>query len=133
MTTALEGGEGSASRFGRSLTPGKTRYPLYGRLGGPQGRSGQMQKISPPPGFDPRTFQSLASRYTDYATRPTNELVGTSGTFYKRYSQQPLRMATRNLVCVFSSMREGSLLSPSSQGPNYHVCYTFIFPQCTLS
>ena len=33
-------GEGSASRPGRSLPPGKTRYPLYRRLGGPQGRSG---------------------------------------------------------------------------------------------
>jgi hypothetical protein len=29
MTTALEGGEVSASRPGRSLPPGKTRYPLY--------------------------------------------------------------------------------------------------------
>ena len=24
-----------------------------------------------PPGFDPRTFQPVTSRYTDYATRPT--------------------------------------------------------------
>jgi hypothetical protein len=46
MTAALEGGEGSASRPGRSLPPGKTRYPLYRRLGGPQGRSGQVRKIS---------------------------------------------------------------------------------------
>ena len=29
MTTALEGDEGSASRPGRFLHPGKTRYPLY--------------------------------------------------------------------------------------------------------
>jgi len=29
MTTVLEGGEGSASRRGRSLPPGKTRYPKY--------------------------------------------------------------------------------------------------------
>jgi len=42
MTTALEGGEGSASPPGRSLPPGKTGYPLYRRLGGPQGRSGQV-------------------------------------------------------------------------------------------
>ena len=70
MTTALEGGEGSASRPGRSLPPGKTRYPLYRRLGGPQGRAGQVRKISPPSGFDPRTVQPVASRYTDYATRP---------------------------------------------------------------
>ena len=68
---ALEGGEGSASQLGRSLPPGKTRYPLYRRLGGPQGRSGQVRKISPPPRFDPRTVQPVASRYTDYATRPT--------------------------------------------------------------
>ena len=51
MTTALEWGEGSASRPGRSLPPGKTRYPLYRRLGGPQGRSGQVRKISPPTGI----------------------------------------------------------------------------------
>jgi len=69
ITTVLEGGEGSASRPGRSLTPGKTRYPLYRRLGGPQGRSGQVRKISYPPGFDPRTVQPVASHYTDYATR----------------------------------------------------------------
>ena len=30
-----------------------------------------MRKISPPPGFDPRTVQPVASRYTDYAARPT--------------------------------------------------------------
>jgi hypothetical protein len=71
MTTALERGEGSASRPGRSLSPGKTRYPLYRRLGGPQGRSGQVRKISPPPGFDPQIAQTVASGYTDYATQPS--------------------------------------------------------------
>ena len=29
-----------------ALPPGKTRYPLYGRLGGAQGRSGRVQKNS---------------------------------------------------------------------------------------
>jgi hypothetical protein len=37
-----------------ALPPGKTRYPLYRRLGGRQGRSGRVRKISPPLGFDPR-------------------------------------------------------------------------------
>ena len=60
MTTALEGGEGSASRPGHFLPPGKTRYPFYRRLGGPQGRTGHVRKISPPPGFDPRTVQPVA-------------------------------------------------------------------------
>jgi hypothetical protein len=52
MTTALEGSEGSTLRSGRSLPPGKNRYPLYRRLGGPQGRSGRVRKISPPPPHD---------------------------------------------------------------------------------
>jgi hypothetical protein len=37
---------------------------VYSRLGGPQGRSGQMRKISPPTGFDPRTVQPVATRPT---------------------------------------------------------------------
>ena len=40
---------------------------MYRRLGGPQGRSGRVRKISPPPGFDPRTVQPVANRYTDCA------------------------------------------------------------------
>ena len=51
-----------------ALPPGKTPYPLYRKLGGPQGRSGQVRKISPPQEFDPRTVQPVASRYTYYAT-----------------------------------------------------------------
>ena len=50
-----------------ALPPGKTRYPLYTGLGGPQGRSGRLWKISPPPEFDPRTVQPAANRYTDWA------------------------------------------------------------------
>jgi hypothetical protein len=34
--------------------------PLY-----PQGRSGRVRKILPPPGFDPQTVQPVASRYTN--------------------------------------------------------------------
>ena len=50
-----------------ALPPGMTPYPLYRSLGRPQGRSGRVRKISPPPGFDPRTVQPVASSYTDYA------------------------------------------------------------------
>jgi hypothetical protein len=49
-----------AARPGRTSPPGKTRYPLYRRLGGSHGWSGQVRKISPPPGFDPRTVQPVA-------------------------------------------------------------------------
>jgi hypothetical protein len=44
-----------------TLPPKKTRYPLYMRLGRPQSLSGHVRKISPLPGFDPRTVQPVAS------------------------------------------------------------------------
>jgi hypothetical protein len=47
------------------LLSGKTRYPSFCGLGGPQERSGFLRKISPLPGFDPRTVQPIASCYTD--------------------------------------------------------------------
>jgi len=68
---ALEGGEGPATRPGPLFTPRKTRYRLYRKLGGPEGRSRHVWKISPPPGFDSRTVQLGASRYTGWATGPT--------------------------------------------------------------
>jgi len=46
----------------------KTRYLLYRRLGGTQGRFGRVRKISPQMGFDPRTDQPVASLYADCAT-----------------------------------------------------------------
>jgi len=58
------GGQGHALA---ALPSGMPWYLLYGRLGGPQGWSGQVWKISPPPGFDPWTVQSVASHYTQYA------------------------------------------------------------------
>jgi hypothetical protein len=60
-------GVGGQRHAPAALPPGITRYPLYRRLGRTQGRSGRVLKISPPPGFDPRAVQLVASRYTDYA------------------------------------------------------------------
>ena len=54
---------GEWSRHGR-FNPGKeTRYPFYRRLSGPQGRSGRVRNISPPPEFNPWTVQPVVSRY----------------------------------------------------------------------
>ena len=53
------------------LPPGKTRYPLYGRLGGPQGRSGWAENLVPT-GIRSWTVQSVVSRYTDWATWPNS-------------------------------------------------------------
>ena len=62
--------------WGGWSTPHSDRFThkndkLCRRFDETQGRSGQVRKISPPLGFDPRTVQPVASRYTDYATRPT--------------------------------------------------------------
>ena len=60
MTAALDGGEWSAARPSRTLLPVKTRCSFYRRLGGPQGRSGQVRKISFQPGFDPGPSSSYS-------------------------------------------------------------------------
>ena len=36
-------------------------------MGGAQGRTGRVRKISPPPGLEPRTVQPIVSHYNDYA------------------------------------------------------------------
>ena len=76
MTAALEWGEGSAARPGPTLPPGKTRYPFYKRLGGPQGSSGQAENLVPT-GIRFRTVQPVVSRYTrtDWATRPKDNII----------------------------------------------------------
>jgi len=70
MAAALEWGEWSAARPGRTLPPGKTRYPFYRRLGGPQCRSGRAENLVPT-GIRSRTAQPVISHYTDWATRST--------------------------------------------------------------
>jgi len=51
------------------LPPGNTRYPLYRRLGWPQGRSGRAENLFLT-GIRSRTVQPAVSHYTDRATRP---------------------------------------------------------------
>jgi hypothetical protein len=51
LTSALDGGGWSMPRPGRFTPAEETRYPLYRRLCGPQGRSGWVLKTSPPSGI----------------------------------------------------------------------------------
>jgi hypothetical protein len=64
LASALDevGGQRNSSA---GLPPEKTLYPLYRRLSVPQGRSGWVRKIFSLTGFDPRTVQPVARRYTD--------------------------------------------------------------------
>jgi hypothetical protein len=52
---------------GRIIPKKETLFTLYRRKGGPQGLSGRARKIFPPPRFDSRTFQPIASRYAYYS------------------------------------------------------------------
>ena len=52
------------------FTPGKTRHPFYSRLSGLKGRSGRAENLVPT-GIRSPTVQSVGSRYTNWATRPT--------------------------------------------------------------
>ena len=63
---------GTRRGWGVSVTPqllfttGKDSVPIVQEAG-----SGQLRKILPQSGFNPRTVQPVASRYTDWAIRPT--------------------------------------------------------------
>jgi hypothetical protein len=60
-------GVGGQRHAPATLSPGKTRHPLYRRLYGPQHRSGKGAENLAQPGFDTLTVQSVASRHTDWA------------------------------------------------------------------
>jgi len=59
LTSTLDG-VGGQRQATANLLLGKTRYALYRRRGGAQGRSGRVWKISPPLRFGPRTIQPIA-------------------------------------------------------------------------
>jgi len=72
LTTALDGGGWSMPCPSRFTTPpppppGKTRYQLYRRLCGPRAGLDECGKSRFSPGFDPRTVQRVARRYTNWA------------------------------------------------------------------
>ena len=50
-STSVLDGVGGQRHALAVLPPGKTRYSMYRRLGGPQGRSERKQKVSPPTGI----------------------------------------------------------------------------------
>ena len=67
LTSALDRNGWLTSLPGRFTCRNETRCPFYRRLGGPQGRSGRVRKISSPQGFDPRTVQPTAIHCINWA------------------------------------------------------------------
>jgi len=56
-----------------TLPSGKTPYPLYRGLGGPQGQSGWVENLVPTR-IGSRTVHAVVSHYTDWAAQPTSLL-----------------------------------------------------------
>ena len=71
LTSVLDGGGWSLPRSGRLTLGRETRYLLYRRLGGPQGRPGRVRKISPPTGI---RFPDRPARGHSLS-RPTHDFV----------------------------------------------------------
>ena len=72
LTSALDG-VGSRRHVLAALPPGKqTRYPLYWRLGGPQGRVWKNAKNLPPPA--PRNWNSISRQTGLYRVAIPTEL-----------------------------------------------------------
>ena len=90
----------------------------------PQGRSGPVHKISPPPEFDPRTVQSVASRYAHCA--------GEEGEYHSHCSRGMSTPPVRTQLCTWRSTelfchpwRDGFVLltaSSASSLPVARVC-----------
>jgi len=59
LTLALYGAEWLITRSVRFIPGKRIRSPFYRKLGGPQGRSGGVRKISPLPEFNSKTVQPV--------------------------------------------------------------------------
>jgi len=109
MTTALEGDEWSAARPGRTLPPGKSRYPFYRRLGGPQGRSGRAENLVPT-GIRSRTVQPGSS--VDIPTELSGPHINTHTLFY--YERKVWQKQEMSLLLHYCNIKHIPYLSHSS-------------------
>jgi hypothetical protein len=98
-----------------ALPSGKTRYPLYRRLGGTQGRSGHVRKISPPTGI--RSSDRPARSESLYRLRyPGFQVVLVQG-FSNNYNGPRARACVCEFECALSNLHKSDF--PNRRQPNY--------------
>jgi hypothetical protein len=68
-------------------TPLKDPVPILQEAGWAQGRAGCVLKILPPPGFDPRTVQTVVSHYTE-CVPPSQRIVVQLAKFHEARHQK---------------------------------------------
>jgi hypothetical protein len=96
-------------------------YPFYRRLGGPHGRSGLVRKMSSPLGFDLRRVQHIASRCTNWATRPTGNIM----TAYEKPTDWT------KCSIIFWTVRSCVTFPPAlSKTPNFTLKPSLSIPLC---
>jgi hypothetical protein len=128
LTSDLDKSVWSTSRPGR-FNPGPGTQP--------KSRSGRLRETSPSPGFDPRTFQPVASRYIDWA-------IAVHSTRTKSYWKCVRERSNNNAWTVTGRLqlkcnRKGRLYSinPHSRSQNrivvYRPVYLFLNPAIALS
>jgi hypothetical protein len=121
LDRGIRRGEWSAARPNRNLPPGKTRYPLYRMLGGPQGQSGRAENLASP-GFDPRTVQPVAQslyrlsyRAPTYIIHPRKISISCPGLPY-------LPAADVLRVSFLAAQVKSQVINPPSPA---HSCYWY--------
>ena len=112
-------GEWSAARLGCTLPPGKTQYPFYRMLGGPQGQSRWVENLVPTMIWS-QTIQPVVSCCTDWATQPI--ISASSWFYYKNLSRCTVTWTSDSyLVCNYLYVLQSSMLW------SVHLCLLNIF------
>ena len=119
MTAALEGGEWSAARPGRTLPRGRPGTHFTG------GWSGMVENFVPT-GIRSRTVQPVVSRFTDWATGP--KIRASSWPYYKNLSRcryLNVKLVNRNFVnkCMVLVSKTPTADNRTTAGINYKEQY----------
>ena len=126
MTSALRWG-GDQHHAPAALPPGKTRYPLYRRLGGPQGRSGRVRKISSPTGNFLFTFSQITNSVEQSFLRSWHVL--SQSTIYPHYLWKP-KVHYRNHPTPVCALSQINLLYASPS--HFYKIHFNIIPHLSL-
>jgi hypothetical protein len=129
MTMALEGLRGQ-HHVPAALYP--QERPITHCTGGwigHTGWSGEVQKISPPTGFDPQTIQPVASHYTDCTTQPTDLVV--EGSNIKKHPKGTMHKCAIYFILSLTHSPTYLIIYLLSYLLTYFFFLSFILSYCT--
>ena len=104
-----------------ALPPGKTRYPLCRRLGGPRAGLDECGKSCLRPGFDRQTLQPVASRYTDWAIPARSNAC--NGPHFIPYDSGQQNIPRQPSDVIRASLRHESSSDSLLSLPSAYCCY----------